>query len=283
MPNLTDRKTIRRRVGRLTGDLLLCTATANGTTTSLTDALALNHEQSILLGRHGLFSGGTAANLGRIVRVTANTKATQTLQFTPAVPDITAVGDELELHNERDEGCTPIELNNLINDGILDAAEDTVVPITSATLTFSTATPVLAIDDLTIGAGVASGAWQLITGVDWQDVYEDWHAIPSADIHVDRTARTLELKGRARWLADATGIRVRGASLAVPLTADTDTTPVNFEWLTHHVAAQALGLRLEKAYDRKDVEGRLLMLQQRADTLRTRLKLRLPGRAWRLS
>jgi hypothetical protein len=280
---LNTLKNIRRRAGRLSGDMLLCTATSNGSTTTFTDALNLNHEQSILLNRHGYLSGGTAANLGRSVRVTANVKSTQTLTFTPALPSDTAISDEMELWNERDEGVTPAAANEVINDAIRDVTENTPLPVTSDEFTFAASSPVIAVDDLEVDAVVDGTNWELITGVDWEDDSGIWRPIQSADIRVDRYARTVEILNRPRWNADGLSVRVRGANLATVLTSDSSTTAVNFQWLTHYAAAGFLALRLEKAYDRRDVEGRMLNLQAKAEQYAPRLQLSLSGRRWRLS
>jgi hypothetical protein len=268
--------------------MLLCTATANASTTTFTDTLNLNHEQSILVNRQGIFSGGTASNLERVVRVASNVKSTQTLTFTPAVPEATAIADELELWNERDEGVTPAAIHELINDAILDLGEHAPVPVTSDSFTFSANSPEIDIDLLEVGEVVDGTNWEIITGVDWKPADTDdttfaWVRVDSPDFHVDRYARTITIRGQHLWLCDSMQMRVRGANIPSILDEDADTTPVNFEWLTHQVAAQALGLRLEKAYDRRDVEGRLLQLQQRADNLRGRVNLRLKGRIWRLT
>jgi hypothetical protein len=268
--------------------MLLCTGTANASTTTFTDTLNLNHEQSILVNRQGIFSGGTAANLERIVRVSANVKSTQTLTFTPEAAEATAIGDELELWNERDEGVTPAAIGELINDAILDLGEHAPVPVTSDAFTFSANAPEIDIDELEVGEVVDGTNWEIITGVEWKpadtsDTVFAWVRVDSPDFHVDRHARTVTIRGQHLWLCDSMQMRVKGANIPGILEADTDTTAVNFEWLTHQVAAQALGLRLEKAFDRRDVEGRLLQLQQRADNLRGRVNLRLKGRIWRLS
>jgi hypothetical protein len=49
------------------------------------------------------------------------------------------------------------------------------------------------------------------------------------------------------------------------------------------VAANVLQLRMERAHDSKELEGRMMKLQNKADLLRGRVSLRLKGRYWRLS
>jgi hypothetical protein len=171
----------------------------------------------------------------------------------------------------------------LINDAISDVVEQSPTPVTSDAFEFVSTSPVIDIDLLELATVVDGTNWEVFIGLDWQDDYDIWHPIPSADLRVDRYARTVEIRNRSRFLADGYYLRARGANLPAALSTDSSTTSVDFEWITHHVAAQALGIRLEKAYDRKDVEGRMLYLQQRADMVRPKTSLRLKGRFWRLT
>ena len=255
--------------------MLLCVATSAGTTTTLIDNAQLNTENNSLLNRVGYFSGGTANNLGKTVRVTGNTKSSQTVTFTPAVPSATATDDELELWNQRDEGVTPKDVNDLINDAIADVAELGAVSALSSEETFDYNDPLI----------VVNAAWEAVTAVEWEDDDGIWYPVPKADLRVDRYQRQVELIGRARMLADGRQVRVRGANIPTAFTADTGAggeTTVDFEWITHAVAAAVLGMRLESAYDRKDVEGRLLQLQAIADSRRPKNTLRLRGGYWRM-
>jgi hypothetical protein len=270
--------------------MLFCIATANASTTTFTDALNLNHEQSILLGRQGIFSGGTATNLERIVRVSGNVKATQTITFTPAVPTSTGIADELELWNQRDEGLAPNVINDLINDAIADVYENAPVPVVSDSITFDRNDPIIDVDTDILLATVADGEnWEVVTGVEWRPLTSDtdityvWQKVPRADIAVDRDARTISLLNRAPLYCDGNEVRVRGANVSGSLSTDDSTTQVNAEWLALQVSANALSIRLEKAYDRKDLDITRASLQQRADMVRPRTVLRLPGAYWRLT
>jgi hypothetical protein len=283
---LSTRKSIRRRAGRLTGDLLLCTATSSSTTTTFIDVLNLNHENSIFRNRQGIFSGGTSANLGRVVRVESNDKSTQTLTFTPAAASIPAVGDELELWNERDEGVTPSTVNEMISDAITDLGDFAIQPVTSDSVSFDFDSHIIAIDDLEVDESTDGVNWEAITGVDWRDGDDEtfaWNKVDSADLEIDRYARTITIKGRHRRLLDGSLVRVRGANTATALSVDSDTTAVNFEWLTHQVAAGIIRHRMERAHNAKELEPRLMELQNKADLLRGRVSLKLKGRFWRLT
>ena len=283
MTVLNSLTSIRRRVGRLTGDMILCTATSNGTTTTFIDSLNLHHENKIFQGRQGIFSGGTLANQGRIVRVTDLVKSTTTITFTPTLPSATQTADELELWNQRDEGVTPTFVNQTINDCIRDVVENSRLPVMSDAITFDANDPVIDIDDTVEVDGDNVGSdFRGITGVDWQDDNGDWHPLPRVDIRVDQYARDVELIGRARWLADARSIRIRGVYLPAPLSAESDTTSVDFEWITHAAAAIVVSKKMETAYARSELEGNMLRLQQRADQRLAKTVRHLKGAFWRL-
>jgi hypothetical protein len=270
---LSTRKSIRRNVGRLTGDMDLFIATASGTTTTLADAVNGNRQDNSLVERLGIFSAGTAGNLGSIVRVTANVRSTQTLTFTPAVAGSTAAADELELWNRRDQGVSPRDVNDLINDAIAAVGEQAPLPALDTETAFDFDDPLISVP----------AAWEAVTGVDWEDDLTLWHPVPRADIRVDRVQRTVELMGRSRELASGRMVRVRGANMAVALTTDSDTTSVNFEWICAYTAVQVLYIMREKSFDSKEIDGKLLKLDSDAKILRPKNVLTLRGSYWRLT
>lgn len=268
--------------------MLVCTATSNGLSTTFIDAINLNYELSILRNRIGVFSGGTALNLGRLIRIESNTKASQSITFTPSVPATTAVGDELELWNQRDEGSSPTVIDDLINDVLADVYEGSPVPVVSDSFTFDATSPIISVDDLEQNSVVTGDTWDGITGLEWRYVTTDadliygWSKVDVADMEVDRTNRTITICGRHQYLCDTQSVRVRGATLDSSLDTDDETTLLNAEFLAHQVAALALGYRMEKAYDRKDVDITRAGLQARAEQLRPRTRRILRGRYWRL-
>lgn len=272
MATLSTRKAIRRRVGKLCGDMDLLVATASGTTSTLIDEINGHRQDNSLVERVGVFSGGTAGNLGDVVRVTGNVRSSSTVAFTPTLSDATAVGDELELWNRRDQGVTPQEVNDLINDAIADVGEQSPLPVLSSSAAFDYDSPAISVD----------AAWEAVTGVDWQDDLGLWHPVPSADLRVDRIQRSVEILGRSRELAGGRNVRVRGANVPTSLSADSATTSVDFEWITHHVAVQCLGIMREKAFDTKSIDGNLLRLEQKAMAIRPKNRLYLKGRYWRM-
>lgn len=273
MATLSTRKSIRRNVGHLTGDMDLFVASASGSTTTFVSAVNGNRQDNSLNERLGIFSAGTANNIGSIVRVTANVRSTQTITFTPAVASSTAAADELELWNRRDQGVSPRDVNDLINDAIAAVGEQAPIPALDSEVAFDFDDPLISVP----------AAWEAVTGVEWEDDLTIWHPVPRADIRVDRVQRKVELKGRSRELASGRMVRVRGANMAVALSADTDTTSVNFEWICAYVAVQVLWVMREKAFDVKEIDGKLLSLDRDAKLLRPKNALRLRGAYWRLT
>ena len=225
---------LRRAVGRLTGDLDIFVGTATGTTTTFTDVLNANYETNGYKGRLGYFSGGTSANLYRTVRVTANDKSTQTLTFTPAVPSATAADDTLGLYNRDGQGPTVRQIHDAINLNIEFVSKGALTEVLDTATTFDPESP-----NLTIPA-----TWRRLSAIEFL-LYEDpdeWEAVPEnlwVD-SVDRVGYTVRVDGIARWLADDRSIRLRGYTTSPQLSADTDTTLVDTEWLVHAAASQIL-------------------------------------------
>jgi hypothetical protein len=251
----------------------LFVASATGTTTTLIDTVNGNRQDNSLNERIGIFSGGTAGNLGDIVRVSGNTRSTQTITFTPTLSDATAALDELELWNRRDQGVSPRDVNDLINDAIVDVGEQSPIPALDSEVAFDFDDPLISVP----------AAWEAVTGVEWEDDLTLWHPVPRADIRVDRVQRKVELMGRSRELASGRMVRVRGANMAVALASDSDTTSVNFEWICKYVSVHVLYMMREKAFDTREIDGKLLKLD--ADSAMTRPKnvLHLRGAYWRLT
>lgn len=230
----TTLQALRRAIGGLTGDQLLLTATSNGTTTSLVDSLTLAVENNSLVGRQGIFASGTAANTGSIVRITANDKSATSVTF-PAVSANTATGDVLELYSKDGQGPTVAQMHAAINRCITFVSGGVLTEVVADAVTFDRDDP-----ELTIPA-----TWRRLTAIEWRDPSATpavWLPIPEADWRptVDRVALTVRLDGLARERADTYEVRLRGFTPAGQLSADSDTTLVDAEWIIHEAASQLL-------------------------------------------
>ena len=230
MPAAVDRKTLRRMVGRLTGELVICTATAAGTASTFIDQLKLAYENNTLNGREAVCSGGTPANLGVVARVTGNSKSACSVTLNPALPEATQAGDVLELWNEQDTQSCVDEVHDQLNFYIAAVAGTESVEVLDTEQAFSATAPTLALP----------ATWEAFSGVDWKDVFGVWHQVRAADCEIDRAARTVTLRNTSAQLADTLSVRLRGLDAAAPLADDADTTTVNEEWLVHQVAGMLL-------------------------------------------
>jgi hypothetical protein len=226
---------LRRTIGGITGDLDILVATSNGTTTTFVDALNASVENSHFAARQGIFSGGTAANLARIVRVTSNDKSTTTVTFTPTAASATAIGDTLELYNRDGQGPSVRQIHDAINRCIVFASKGVLAEVLDTATTFDADDP-----SLDIPAG-----WRRLTHVEFRNGDEstdDWEEIPSPDWMpgVDRVGYTVRVDGISRARADGYSIRLRGYTAATELTNDADTTLADAEWLVHEASSHLL-------------------------------------------
>lgn len=265
---------LRRTIGRRTGDLDILEATASGTTDTLIDALNAPLETNTWRGRLGYFSGGTVANLYRTVRVTGNDKSTQTVTFTPAAPSNTAAGDTLELYNKDGQGPTVRHIHDTINYCIESVSKGVLTEAVSTPVAFSSDSPVLTIP----------GTWRRLTAVEIY-VDEEWEVVSEADWTetVDRQAYTVRLDNYPRYRADNNTVRLRGGIAAGQLTADTDTTLVDTEWLVNQAVAYILMdlATAEKVPDRRaaDYRATAQFIGAQANAMRTKVPSTISGYA----
>lgn len=226
---------LRRAIGRLTGDLDILVATSNGSTTTFLDVLNANVESNSWKGRLGYFSGGTAANVGSTVRLTANDKTTTTLSFLPAVAGTTAIGDTLELYNKDGQGPTIRHIHDTINLCIEFAGKGVLTEALDTAVTFDEDDPVLTIP----------ASWRRLVAIEYRagdDDTDDWLTVPEVDWveTVDRLGYTVRVDNISRYLANDYQIRLRGYTVAGQLSAETDTTLVDTEWLVREATSQIL-------------------------------------------
>lgn len=255
----STRTSIRRRIGRLFGDLLLCTATSDGDVSFANDTLNLWRANDELKGRHVYFSGGTSANLGRSARITASTQSDGGILFTPSLPSAVATGDVFEIWNTRNLGLTVQEVHDQINFCISDVSDLVVMAASESLGTFSYASPVM---------NLPSG-WRFFSGLDYQDLLGIWHPIQKGDWRLDEAARTIEIRNRPRWKADALSVRARGYTVPALLDSDDDTTGLNAEWLAYQAAANLAMSVSPRALDGGvNLQARAQFWQQQADARR---------------
>lgn len=269
---MATRTTIRQWAGDLSRQMLVLTATGAGTTTTFVDAINLADADSSLIGRVGWTSGGTAANLGRELRVSDNDRSDTSITFTPALPSATASSDEIELWNDLDQGVTPAEVNRLINRAIETVADANPVPDTAAEVAFDYADPVITLET----------DWRWFEGADYEDSNGIWHQIPATFeiFRVDEAARTVEILPPWSRKIDDLNIRLRGSTRPSALTTDTGTTGttvVDAEYLAHWVAAEILLAAAYTSMDGAALERRAAKRFTEAETLRAKARTRHTG------
>lgn len=273
---MATRRELRQEIGRLTGDMLRCVATSNGTTTTFIDALRLAKGNGTLTGRIGWLSGGTSANLGQMVRVTGNVKQTTSITFadTP-LPSATATGDEIELWNENGIGSWPDDVNAEINAAITTVSAAVTAPDEEIIDDFAFDDPYLDIP----------ADWQYFGGLWYEDSDGLWIEIPPTEdfIEIDAQNRTLRLKGTARERADTYRVKLVGDIAATPLTTDSDQTSCDAEWLTAFVAYRLLLPRMRTgAGNDDDISTRMAFVKTQEEKTRGRARNRPQGIARRL-
>ena len=267
------RATLRRAVGRLMGDVLVLSCTANGTTTTAVDAVNLAVENAGLTGRQlYVFQSAAGANQGLTRRVSGNTKSTATLTFTPALPAATTAGDVLELFSERGIGPGPTEIHEAINRAIEAARDSHVTQALATPVALEWSSPIVSIPS----------SWTFFAGAEWQDHEGLWRKVAPADLKLDAVARTVEFKHRMRWLADQQQVRLRGYLPPAALTSDTDGTGVDAEGIANQAAADWWMASAHRQIDPAGAERKAQYFQGKADALRPKTRTRPQGTFMRL-
>ena len=267
------RATLRRGIGRLMGDVIVATATSDGTTTTAIDTVNLNYENSGLTGRMlYVYAATNTANESLIRRVTGNTKSTGTVTFTPALPAVTKAGDVLEFYAKRGVGPGPLEIHEAINRAIQAARDNHVSPALSTETTLNYLSPTVTIPS----------TWTFFGGAEWKDFEDIWRPIPKADLDLDKVGRTIRFMNRSRWLADQRGVRLRGYLPPAALDSDDDGTSVDAEWIMNQAAADLMMATSDQQNDPAGAERKAQYFQGKADGLRAKTRTRPTGMFVRL-
>lgn len=269
------RGSLRRSIGRLMGDLIVCTVTdASADPSLIKDTLNLVYNKNELAGRRAYVSYSyNGQNLGISRRVVGNSKDTATAQVSPAFPTTTTVGDVIELYNERDLGPTVEDIHAVINGVILSAQDVNITDVVGESSQFDERSPTVTIPT----------TWRFFTGADWRDRRSIWRPIPPADLRVDVPNRTVEIRNRSAYLADGLQVRLRGTLAAAALDSDDDTTSVDAEWLKYQAAAELLISMSHRAHDSAVAERKAQYFQTLADSRRPKARSRMAGKAVKLA
>jgi hypothetical protein len=264
---MATRAYIRRRVGTMTRQAKVVTATSVGTTTSLVDAINLAYPTGKLIGRVGWVCVGDPSNQERSFRVTANSSANTDITFTPALPVATQIGDEVELWNEFDQGIVPTLVHEFINTAIEYVRYAYPITAVDDEQDFSRSSPVLSIPD----------TWKYFSGVEAQSPTGLWRPLTQKQFRVRKFERSVELVNGAQDIANNYPVRLIGATIPSDLDADDDSTIVDTEWLIKQVSALVF---LHIAYSNGDgqaIERYTGSMEQAAADVRMKARGRMEG------
>lgn len=266
----TTRATLRRSIGRLCGDLIVLTATGNGSTTTFVDAERGVIPDDALIGRQAFYASGTANNLYTTRRVSDNVESTGTITVATAWSSSSATNDVLELYSSRSISPTPDEIHDKINDCIRAVADENLTIVDSTDATFDADDPYVELPSTWIG----------VIGAQWQDSLSEWHDIPKADWQLHKNLGTygkVEIKNTPRWSADAKQIHLVGVTPASTLSSDTSTTAISPDWIIKQAAGELL-IQGARAYeDTGGAERRGNLWLQQAAMLRATAQTRPPA------
>ena len=261
---------LRRDVGGQIGEVLVCTATATGTTSTFIDTVRLVQGDNTLAGRQAVMTtAATAANQGVVRLVTGNAQAAGVITVRPDFAAAPVAGDVIELYAKHGAGPTIEDLNRAINRAIRDAAANALVEDVSTTSTYDPDSSTLTLDS----------DWTHFIGAEVQDEEtETWAPLPWWGL--DPVARTVNLGYRVHGNGQYDGhlVRLRGYTTPGELTADSDETAINPEWLVARASYHALITTASRRSpaDANQALGLAQVYREEADRLRglTRTRMR---------
>lgn len=234
----TTRLSLRRTIGgRIPGEQFVVLVATAGSTTTFTDADALQGPTDAYKGADLYLLSG--ANAGKQRRVQSSTNTGQLNWQSPVAAAVVA-GDGAELWNQRGIGVKATEVNDAIDDALAvlsRGAWDSVVA--SVVLPFDQDSPTVVIP-----ATLTRG----IYGLYYQDPVRDgiWHEVagggedPRVGWWYDRAAHTLVVGGAWTGVIDTYALRVQGYGTVAALAGDTDATPIDAEAVVTEAVYQLL-------------------------------------------
>ncbi|MDP9470147.1 MAG: hypothetical protein M3Q71_05680 [Chloroflexota bacterium] len=269
----TSRAELRRRIALELGDFDQLEATRAGSTTTFFDEIRARKPTAAFRAREALFVSGTPANIGLIRRVQDSNADTQSLTLQPALPAATAVGDVIELYNERGIHWPVNDIHRIINSGIRLAYPDHLEPIAANV----TPVPVGSSDRHAVHTLIPPPTMIRLHSVVMDDP-SGGYRIPRAvrlgapGYWIDKANGTVTLSG-VFWPYGATPatIRLEGYAEPAELLTDEDRTTVDEEWLVTWCMARLLLSTAHRNAD-PDRERRGYFLSQEAQQLRRRVR-----------
>lgn len=235
-----SRGELRRMIGQQTGDLLLATASATGDVNQAISAGTFTREPNAYQGREVLFTGGTPVNLGLTRIVQGSDPISRSITLADALPAAVALGDTMELYNQRGMGWHVADIHEAINNAIRIAGEQhATVPVTvDATDPFARSAPEL----------VIPADFVYFEGLDYLDRQGRRRLVPAKDVRVDRFTHTVEVRGDSAYRLNGLTVRFQGHAKPSILTSDDDTTTIPADWIVEECVATLLGQDVASGY-----------------------------------
>lgn len=224
---MTRREISRRVLSRL-GDLMIITATGDGTMTTFSDRRNLIGEPDAYRGRMIRFTGGTVDNIGEVRYVSGSSRTNRTLTVDDALPAAIAEGDEAEMINFFGLGYRFRDVEDAIDAAVSAAGEFSPEPTFLDVGTFAATSPRIYLPDDWIG----------VNAVDWQNTETSaWNTAEYTPRmyengwSVDRSTRSVYIGRNLSTTMDTKTTRIRGIKMPSPIPYPDDRTTINAEWL----------------------------------------------------
>ena len=221
---------LRRLVGDKTGDHLLLRAThVSADTTSFRDVVRLSDRGDrapSIVNRLLYFSEGSAPNLQHEAAVTDYASTLRTLTYDPATTVPPQVDDTAEIWSVNERIGSISALHRLINYAIDQVKDIAGEEVYADAQSYQARTNTLTIPS----------TWAEFGGAEYLTSDNRRETLRSAHISVQPGLRTVRLRGRGGGLANRRNVYLFGYARCLPLTLETDETPVNAEWIVESVA-----------------------------------------------
>jgi hypothetical protein len=221
---------LRRLIGDVTGDVLVCTVTGAATVSTFADTAHLtdrgDRAPSIVNRIVYLSDDGDVLNAGHVAAVTDFTSSTRTITFSPDAPATLAVGDVVELWSVAERIGSIGAIHRLINYAIDQVKDMAGLEEYADAATFDARTGLLTIPD----------AWAEVGGAEYTESTGYVREIKTRWLKPRPAGRKLEIVGRGAAQAHRRSVRLYGYPRMTALEYEDDTTDVDQAWIVNSVA-----------------------------------------------
>jgi hypothetical protein len=237
-------------------DFREATATATTGQSQFTSLHDLNEPDDIYLGCEALCISGSVLNVGKSRIVSGSDGASGSLDFGTPFPAGFTAGDIVHLFDRHGIGWTSNQIKKCINAAIRRLRGVGAMPI-AASLT----------DEYTAAVALPDTFFWL-TSVEYQDLGGFWRTVfrspgnRSGGWKVDTVTGELEIIGSALTTVTNQPVRVLGIGMAAELSADSDETLIDSDWVVSEAMARLYHISLR---DHPEFEKYVQYYQRVAD------------------